>query len=146
MIAVALAVAVCALLLAGWALLQVRASEVRLASIIGDDDGGDVARHLARDIAAARTELVAARADSGRALKHVAVVRYDAFGDMAGQLSFSAALVDDAGDGLVISSIHGRAESRTYAKSVEAGASSSELTPEEKQAVAAARAGEGNAR
>ena len=144
MIAVALAVAVCALLLAGWALLQVRASEVRLASIIGDDDGGP--RQVARDIAAARTELAAARADSGRALKHVAVVRYDAFGDMAGQLSFSAALVDDAGDGLVISSIHGRAESRTYAKSVEAGASSSEFTPEEKQAVAAARAGEGNAR
>ena len=144
MIAVALAVAVCALLLAGWALVQVRASEARLASIIGDDGGGP--RQVARDIAAARTELAAARADSGRALKHVAVVRYDAFGDMAGQLSFSAALVDDAGDGLVISSIHGRAESRTYAKRVEAGASSSELTPEEKQAVAAARAGEGNAR
>ena len=90
MIAVALAVAVCALLLAGWALVQVRASEARLATIIGDDDGGP--RQVARDIAAARTELAAARADSGRALKHVAVVRYDAFGDMAGQLWFSAAL------------------------------------------------------
>lgn len=71
----------------------------------------------------------------------MALVRYDAFGDIAGRLSFSAALLDDDGDGLVISSIHARSESRTYAKSIENGRSSIELTPEEKQAVAAARAG-----
>lgn len=78
---------------------------------------------------------------SDGALQHVAVVRYDAFADVAGRLSFSAALVDDAGEGLVISAIHGRGESRTYAKSVEGGTGAAELTPEERQAVAAARAG-----
>jgi hypothetical protein len=31
----------------------------------------------------------------------VAVVRHDAFADMGGRLSFSCAVVDDAGDGLV---------------------------------------------
>ena len=86
-------------------------------------------------------DLAALRADLGQALRHVAVVRYDAFGDMGGRLSFSAAVVDDHGDGLVISSIHARGESRTYAKGVVGGTSDATLTPEEQQALAAARTG-----
>jgi Protein of unknown function (DUF4446) len=68
-------------------------------------------------------------------------VRYDAFGDMGGRLSFSAAVIDDHGDGLVFSSIHARGESRTYAKGVVGGTSDATLTPEEQQALAAARTG-----
>ncbi|HEY3534322.1 MAG TPA: DUF4446 family protein, partial [Pedococcus sp.] len=81
-------------------------------------------------------ELAALRADLAQALRHVAVVRYDAFGDMGGRLSFSAAVVDDRGDGLVISAIHARGESRTYAKGVVGGGSDATLTPEEQQALA----------
>jgi hypothetical protein len=88
-------------------------------------------------------DLAALRADIAQALRHVAVVRYDAFGDMGGRLSFSAALVDDRGDGLVLSSIHARGESRTYAKGVVGGGSDVTLTPEEQQALAAARTGSG---
>lgn len=51
------------------------------------------------------------------------MVRYDAFGDMGGRLSFSCAVVDDGGDGLVLSAIHARGESRTYAKGIVGGAS-----------------------
>ena len=86
-------------------------------------------------------DLAALRSDLEQALRHVAVVRYDAFGDMGGRLSFSAALVDDRGDGLVFSSIHARGESRTYAKGVVGGGSDATLTPEEQQALAAARTG-----
>lgn len=86
-------------------------------------------------------DLAALRSDVEQALRHVAVVRYDAFGDMGGRLSFSAALVDDRGDGLVFSSIHARGESRTYAKGVVGGSSDATLTPEEQQALAAARTG-----
>lgn len=75
------------------------------------------------------------------ALRHVAVVRYDAFGDMGGRLSFSAAMYDDHGDGLVISSINGRSETRTYAKALVGLASDHTLSPEEKDAIAAARPG-----
>jgi hypothetical protein len=82
-----------------------------------------------------REDLAAARADLADALRHVAVVRYDAFGDMGGRLSFSAALLDDAGDGLVLTSINGRTETRTYAKGVKAGESDHSLSPEELQAV-----------
>lgn len=86
-------------------------------------------------------DLAALRSDLEQALRHVAVVRYDAFGDMGGRLSFSAALVDDRGDGLVFSSIHARGESRTYAKGVVGGSSDATLSPEEQQALAAARTG-----
>jgi hypothetical protein len=73
------------------------------------------------------------------ALRHVAVVRYDAFADMGGRLSFSAAVYDDDGNGLVLSSINGRSETRTYAKSLVALRSEHSLSPEEKQAIEAAR-------
>ena len=58
-----------------------------------------------------------------------------AFEDMGGRLSFSAALLDDSGDGLVLTSINGRSETRTYAKGVKAGASDHSLSPEEQQAI-----------
>ena len=88
------------------------------------------------DLDALRADVSAARADLSDALRHVAVVRYDAFGDMGGRMSFSAALLDDAGDGLVLTSINGRSETRTYAKGVKAGASDHTMSPEEKQAIA----------
>jgi hypothetical protein len=94
---------------------------------------------------AGEADVAALRAEIASSLRHVAVVRYDAFGDMGGRLSFSAALVDDAGDGVVISSIHARGESRTYAKGLVAGRSDTTLTPEEQQALAAARTGKASA-
>ena len=79
--------------------------------------------------------LAQARSDLADAIRHIAVVRYDAFPDMGGRLSFSAALLDDAGDGLVLTSINGRSETRTYAKGVKGGASEHQLSPEEEQAI-----------
>jgi hypothetical protein len=90
---------------------------------------------LRRDVTMLREDLAAARADLSDALRHVAVVRYDAFGDMGGRLSFSAALLDDAGDGIVLTSINGRSETRTYAKGVKGGTSGHSLSPEEEQAI-----------
>ena len=81
------------------------------------------------------------RLDVADALSHVAVVRYDAFRDMGGRMSFSAALLDDSGDGLVISAIHGRTETRSYAKGVKGGTSDQQLSPEERQAIAFATRG-----
>jgi len=76
-----------------------------------------------------------------KALRDVAIVRYDALNEMSGQLSFSLALLNAVGDGVVLSSINGRAETRTYAKPVVAGQGEQELSPEEAQAVHSARAG-----
>ncbi len=87
-----------------------------------------------------------ARADELRALlsgavSRVAVVRYDAFEDMGGALSFSAALLDEGGNGMVVSAINGRSETRSYAKSVVAGTSDQNLSTEEVEVVDAAMSG-----
>jgi hypothetical protein len=121
-------VAVVAVVVGGLLVLRSADLRRRVTALEDHRPAGDA------DLAALRTAL-------GEALRHVAVVRYDAFGDLGGRLSFSAAVVDDRGDGLVISSIHARGESRTYAKGVVGGASDATLTPEEQQALAAARTG-----
>jgi hypothetical protein len=87
------------------------------------------------ELARAKADLDLARTELTDALRHVSVVRYDAFGDMGGRLSFTAALLDDSGDGLVITSINGRTESRAYAKGVKDGRSDQSLSPEETQAI-----------
>lgn len=136
---VALVVALAAAVLAVLALLQVSAGRRRptASGAAGETPGRGVAVDRRIDQLTARVDGLTPHVAA--ALRHVAVVRYDAFGDSAGRLSFSAALLDDAGDGLVITSIHARDESRTYAKGVIGGRSDVTLTPEERQAVAAAR-------
>lgn len=93
------------------------------------------------DLAGLRAEVQALRGEVSGALRHLAVVRYDAFGDMGGRLSWSLALLDDAGDGVVLTSIHGRSEARTYAKGVSSWACEQATSPEEDEAIGTARAG-----
>jgi Protein of unknown function (DUF4446) len=84
------------------------------------------------------------RAISGRlegAVQLVGLVRYDAFAEMGGRLSFSCALLDGRGDGLVITSINGRQDTRVYAKPVQGGRSSHNLSEEEEEAIQQALAG-----
>jgi len=94
---------------------------------------------LPEDVVGLRQEVAALRAEAGGALRHLAVVRYDAFGDMGGHLSWSLALLDDGGDGVVLTSIHGRSEARTYAKSIVGWTCQQQLSPEEDEAVSHAR-------
>jgi Protein of unknown function (DUF4446) len=90
---------------------------------------------LRQEVEAVQQRLDIVQSDLADAISHVAVVRYDAFSDMGGRLSFSVALLDDQGDGLVLTSINGRTETRTYAKGVKAGVSEASLSPEEDQVV-----------
>jgi hypothetical protein len=101
--------------------------------------GATDADDLPVDALGLRHEVAALRAEAETALKHLAVVRYDAFGDTGGQLSWSLALLDDHGDGTVLTSIHGRTEGRTYAKSIAAWTCEQPLSPEEEDAVRRAR-------
>ena len=77
-------------------------------------------------------------------VSRVATLRYDAFDDMGGHLSYSTALLDEHGDGVVLTSIHGRTDTRTYAKPVEGGQSRHTLSSEEASVID--RALEGGAR
>jgi hypothetical protein len=62
---------------------------------------------------------------------NLAIMRYNAFGEIGSDLSFSLALLDDAQNGVVLTSIYGREESRIYAKPVEGGKSAYNLSEEE---------------
>ncbi|QUX31533.1 DUF4446 family protein [Nocardiopsis akebiae] len=77
------------------------------------------------------------------AVRDVAVLHYDALEEMSGARSFSLALLNSEGDGVVVTSINGRTESRTYAKAVVGGECDTLLSPEEYRVVRSARLGEG---
>jgi uncharacterized protein YlxW (UPF0749 family) len=132
-----------AVLLAAFALYLSATSTPRAARKIADDRQAvlmltkhdqDVARLkvAARQLAEEQRQMVEQMAAS---LQRVGLVRYDAFEDMGGHLSFSAALLDANGDGLVITSINGRQDTRCYAKPVEGWTSRHNLSEEEEQAI-----------
>lgn len=108
------------------------------------DDVGTGASSLRSDVDQLRSqigEVAAAAADptvDPTALRHVALVRYDAFADVGGRLSYSAALLDDTGSGLVLTTLSGKADVRTYVRTVSGGAADGSLTAEEQQAIDAA--------
>jgi hypothetical protein len=82
----------------------------------------------------------AVRHELRRGLRRVGLVRYDALADMGGRMSFSVALLDDNANGVMISAINGRTESRCYGKTITAGTAEQDLSPEEKDAIARALA------
>ena len=137
------------------AVLSVKLSRLRrdYVAALGTDDREDLFAAVRRQV----DDLAALRADVGvvhdntevlrdllrDGLSRVAVVRYDAFEDMGGALSFSAAMLDERGDGVVFSAINGRSETRTYAKAIHGGASEHHLSDEEEAAVRQALSGAG---
>lgn len=83
-----------------------------------------------------RSEEVGRRLE--RTIQRVGVVRFNAFPDVGGDQSFAIALLDNHGDGVVISSLQGRTENRVYAKPLKRWDSTYTLSDEEKQAIAMA--------
>lgn len=67
------------------------------------------------------------------------LVRFDAFEDVGGSQSFSLALLDGGGDGVVISGIYSRSDVRVYTKQIVAGKASQKLSEDELKAVAKAQ-------
>ena len=70
-----------------------------------------------------------------RAVQRVGVVRFNPFTDTGGDQSFAIALLDALGNGLVLSSLHGRADTRVFAKQVRGGRSKHQLSTEEEDAI-----------
>jgi hypothetical protein len=97
-------------------------------------------RALVADGMKERSEARPGKPNTQGALSRVALVRYDAFTEMSGRMSFSLALLDEHGDGVTISALAGSTDTRVYAKAVAGGKGEHELSPEEQQAVSAALA------
>lgn len=82
---------------------------------------------------------------SATSIQHIGLVRFNPFEDTGSDQSFAIALLDDRRDGIVISSLHGRSNTRVFAKPVEGGQSSHALSDEETQAIHIAISGTGDA-
>lgn len=94
-----------------------------------EDHSGHVDAELVRRVSALESR-------SFDGISQVAVVRYDAFEGSGGQLSYSVALLDEQGHGIVLTAIHGQAETRTYVKEIplsEDTGRPAELSPEERE-------------
>jgi hypothetical protein len=144
-----LALAVAGLL--AWVIaIQVRLSRLhrQYARLMTGVDGGDLQEVLDQHIAELRSALESVSAlekDTqriDRTLKHAmqwnGVVRYNAFRNTGGDQSFTWALADGYGNGVVLSSLHARENTRVYAKPLYGWESPYSLTEEEEQAIAQA--------
>ncbi len=129
------------MLLAIVALVAVLALVLAVLALRAQRSRTTVGAPLPDDVAGLREVVELLRADSALALLRPRLVRYDAFGDMGGRLSWSLALLDARGDGVVLTSIAGRTEARSYAKDVRGWTGEQQLSEEEAEAVALARQG-----
>jgi hypothetical protein len=68
-------------------------------------------------------------------LQRLGFKRYNPFTDTGGDQSFSVALLDENGNGLMISSLHSRENTRLYAKKVENGKVNTQALSKEEQIV-----------
>jgi hypothetical protein len=148
------AIGLSALVVAVIASFRLRAVRLAQKAVLGESDERDLAQHALaiqdgyiqlRDLVETTFETMERRLSEHelrlrRGISHAAVVRYDAYGEMTGRQSSSMALLDDEGNGVVLSSILHREQARMYVKDVQEGQSQFELSPEESQAIAEALA------
>ena len=70
-----------------------------------------------------------------KAFQKIGIVKYDAYQQMGGLLSFSLALLDEDNNGLILNSVHSTEGCYTYTKEVVFGECKLELSNEEKVAL-----------
>ena len=142
MIAAALGVAAVALLVAAVALIQSSRLQRRLAAVPADGNVVGMLRevdnelgHLTDAVGQLEPRLRKVERHLPRAIAYTGIVAYDAFGNIAGNLSRSIALLDARGNGVVISLLVGRNETLFFTKQVRGMEGVEELSPEEQEAI-----------
>jgi uncharacterized protein DUF4446 len=146
LLVVALVVAVVAL--GAWVAWLQRSEAVlrrRLRRVLPQGESGGIDEILDRQLK--RVESLSERVDalnklhhelehlSQRTIQKVAVIRYNPFADTGGDQSFAIALLDSLGNGVVVSSLHSRTDTRVFAKPVQSGRSKFQLSDEEQDAI-----------
>jgi hypothetical protein len=149
LVTIALGMAALSLLVAIVAVLSARKARKQMIVFRGSASEEDVLAagvaqservdELMEKVARLGQSVVVAQRDIAASLRHLAVVRFNATGDIGGQFSFSLAILDDAANGIVITSIQGHNSGRIYSKTIFDGKSETALSPEETQAIANAR-------
>ena len=146
MIEIAMGVAIVALLAAIFVAVQTNNLRRRLDAIPEDENVFAILRGVDNELG--RLDAVTAGLDPRLAevervlpyaIVNTGVVNFDAFGDIAGNLSRSLAMLSLNGDGIVLSILVGRLDVRVFTKEVRGFVGIEELSPEEKEAVARAQ-------
>ena len=140
----ALVLAVLAVLLAlvvAWRLRRANLRRTPTAALAAGDVGPAVERAIARlaELGAVvddvRGRLPAIEEQGSRSVQRVGVVRFNPFEDTGSNQSFVLALLDSKADGVVISSLHSRQQTRIYLKPIVGGRSETPLSSEESEAL-----------
>jgi hypothetical protein len=146
LLVVALVVAVVAL--GAWVAWLQRSEALlrrRLRRVLPDGEAGGIDEILDRQLR--RIEGLSERVDalnklhheleslSQRTIQKVGVIRYNPFSDTGGDQSFAIAMLDSLGNGVVLSSLHSRTDTRVFAKPVQSGRSKFQLSDEEQEAI-----------
>lgn len=140
---------VVALAILAWVLAviarRLRRLEAQLAALTRGDDGTSLAdvleAHLDKVYAVARRqdELDARAAALEERARHtlqgISLVRFNNFDDTGGNQSFALALADPEANGVVLSSLHARNQTRVYGKVVARGVAEGALSAEEGEAL-----------
>jgi len=147
--ALALAAAIAALVIVALLARETLRLRRRLAMLTRDGDGRSLETILDAHL---RTVLeVRRRADTLEArttaletktratYRRAGLVRFNPFEDTGSNQSFVIALLDDEGDGLLLSSLHSRSGTRIYAKPVRGGRAETTISDEEGEAIRLAR-------
>jgi hypothetical protein len=100
----------------------------------------DRVRGVVREVESVAARTTSVEREMLGTFSRVGLVRFNPFEDTGGNQSFALALLDGNGDGFVVSSLHARAGTRVYAKSISGGASDSALSEEEGEALRQAMA------
>ena len=69
------------------------------------------------------------------AFQKIGIIKYDAFNQMGGKLSFSLALLDENDNGFILNSVHSSEGCYSYTKEIKNGLSEISLGEEEKKAL-----------
>ena len=147
-------IALAALLIALVLAAKLRRIRGQQSAVLGDHGRRDLVEHAARlesafvdlrdwvDESLSRLDDRVGTAESriDSCVAYLALVRYDAYGEMSGRQSSSIALLDSRRSGVVVSSILHRDQARVYVKQLYEGAAEHELSPEEMEAVDTAMA------
>ncbi|NIO00878.1 MAG: DUF4446 family protein [Candidatus Latescibacteria bacterium] len=120
-----------------------------LANLKSDGKPEDIILAILRAVEENQRDIKKATSDLSDLIRHSqsffhrsALVRYDAFEDIAGQQSYSLCMLDGNGSGYIITYLTGRNSTRSYAVRIKDGEASRQLSDEEAQAFNEALAGQ----
>jgi hypothetical protein len=90
---------------------------------------------LTSELSSLKQQQTSLQAQQEACVQRIGFVRFDAFDDVGGEQSFAMALLDSKNNGIVISNLFSRVDSRVYAKRINGGSSEHTLSGEERKAI-----------